>query len=517
MSYVELHAHSAFSFLDGASLPDELAAAALERGHTRARADRSRRRSRARWSSPRRPRPRAAGDPRRGADGPTWGPTARRHLTLLVRGRDGLGEPLPAPHDRAPRTRATGRRRGRALRATPSSPLDDASLEHAEGLVCLSGCASRGVEDEPTLRRLRDAFGPERLRIELQRPSSPATARATRRRDRARPAGSGWPPWPPATSTPTRAPARACRTRSSPSAWARHARRLRARAPRQPLPRPDHAGGDGRALRRRARGRGRDRARWPSGCEFDLSERPRLPLPGRRGRQARRGCSPSTAAWPSRTATRRGTGCATEARGAARGGARAHRRARAVGLLRAAPRHARARPGGGRRGPRPRHRRAPLLPPGRGRGSSVSSIVCYLTGLSHVDPIANQLLLGRFLNEEISALPDIDLDFPRDVREKLLPRIHDVYGRERSRSWPPSRPTGRAARSASSARRSGCRRGRSSAWRAARRAGRPTTSTATWPPRSGATGSPRGAGAGWPRWPTRSTACRATSPSTRAG
>ena len=58
-----------------------------------------------------------------------------------------------------------------------------------------------------------------------------------------------------------------------------------------------------------------------------------------------------------------------------------------------------------------------LLPPGRGRGSSVSSIVCYLTGLSHVDPVANKLFLGRFLNDEITALPDIDLDFPRDVRE----------------------------------------------------------------------------------------------------
>src|SRR3954470_11911112 len=73
-----------------------------------------------------------------------------------------------------------------------------------------------------------------------------------------------------------------------------------------------------------------------------------------------------------------------------------------------------------------------LLPPGRGRGSSVSSIVCYLTGLSHVDPIANRLLLGRFLNEELTALPDIDLDFPRDIREVLIPRVHDRYGRERS-------------------------------------------------------------------------------------
>jgi len=73
-----------------------------------------------------------------------------------------------------------------------------------------------------------------------------------------------------------------------------------------------------------------------------------------------------------------------------------------------------------------------LMPPGRGRGSSVSSIVCYLTGLSHIDPIRNKLLLGRFLNEEITALPDIDLDFPRDLREKLIPRVHDRFGRERA-------------------------------------------------------------------------------------
>jgi error-prone DNA polymerase len=73
-----------------------------------------------------------------------------------------------------------------------------------------------------------------------------------------------------------------------------------------------------------------------------------------------------------------------------------------------------------------------LLPPGRGRGSSVSSLVCYLTGLSHVDPVRNGLFLGRFLNEEISEAPDIDLDFPRDIRERLIPRVHERYGRDRS-------------------------------------------------------------------------------------
>ena len=73
-----------------------------------------------------------------------------------------------------------------------------------------------------------------------------------------------------------------------------------------------------------------------------------------------------------------------------------------------------------------------LLPPGRGRGSSVSSIVCYLTGLSHVDPVRSGLFLGRFLNEEIAEAPDIDLDFPRDIREKLIPRVHERYGEDRS-------------------------------------------------------------------------------------
>jgi error-prone DNA polymerase len=73
-----------------------------------------------------------------------------------------------------------------------------------------------------------------------------------------------------------------------------------------------------------------------------------------------------------------------------------------------------------------------LLPPGRGRGSSVSSIVCYLTGLSHVDPIEADLSLGRFLNDELAALPDIDLDFPRDIREVLIPRVHERYGHDRS-------------------------------------------------------------------------------------
>ncbi len=70
------------------------------------------------------------------------------------------------------------------------------------------------------------------------------------------------------------------------------------------------------------------------------------------------------------------------------------------------------------------------LPPGRGRGSSVGSIVCYLTGLSHIDPIANDLFLGRFLNRDMASVPDIDLDFPRDIRERLIAEVIRRYGHE---------------------------------------------------------------------------------------
>ncbi|MBV9323244.1 MAG: DNA polymerase III subunit alpha, partial [Chloroflexi bacterium] len=70
------------------------------------------------------------------------------------------------------------------------------------------------------------------------------------------------------------------------------------------------------------------------------------------------------------------------------------------------------------------------LPPGRGRGSSVSSIICYLIGLSHVDPVRNRLFFRRFLNEDLRAVPDIDLDFARDIREQLILQVYRRYGLE---------------------------------------------------------------------------------------
>jgi error-prone DNA polymerase len=70
------------------------------------------------------------------------------------------------------------------------------------------------------------------------------------------------------------------------------------------------------------------------------------------------------------------------------------------------------------------------LPPGRGRGSSVSSIICYLIGLSHVDPVQYRLFFTRFLNEDLRTVPDIDLDFARDIRAELIQRVYKHYRRE---------------------------------------------------------------------------------------
>jgi error-prone DNA polymerase len=68
-------------------------------------------------------------------------------------------------------------------------------------------------------------------------------------------------------------------------------------------------------------------------------------------------------------------------------------------------------------------------PPGRGRGSSVALLIGYLIGLSHIDPLQYNLSLERFLPADtISNVPDIDLDFPRSIREELILRTHEKWG-----------------------------------------------------------------------------------------
>ena len=74
-------------------------------------------------------------------------------------------------------------------------------------------------------------------------------------------------------------------------------------------------------------------------------------------------------------------------------------------------------------------------PPGRGRGSSVSLLAGYLIGLSHIDPLKYKLSLERFLPADtMSNVPDIDLDFPRSIREDLILRTHREVGLAARRS-----------------------------------------------------------------------------------
>lgn len=66
-----------------------------------------------------------------------------------------------------------------------------------------------------------------------------------------------------------------------------------------------------------------------------------------------------------------------------------------------------------------------------GRGSGAASLVSYLLGITHVDPIRHNLLFGRFLNPERKDLPDIDVDFPWDERDDLFEEIIGRYGSDR--------------------------------------------------------------------------------------
>ncbi|HEY3875695.1 MAG TPA: DNA polymerase III subunit alpha [Candidatus Kapabacteria bacterium] len=67
---------------------------------------------------------------------------------------------------------------------------------------------------------------------------------------------------------------------------------------------------------------------------------------------------------------------------------------------------------------------------GPGRGSAAGSIVAYALGITNVDPIKYNLLFERFLNPERVSMPDIDIDFSDDKREKVIEYVRDKYGRD---------------------------------------------------------------------------------------
>ena len=72
--------------------------------------------------------------------------------------------------------------------------------------------------------------------------------------------------------------------------------------------------------------------------------------------------------------------------------------------------------------------------PVRGRGSSVGSVVCYLLGLSGIDPIKYNLAVERFLSDErpLTDVPDVDLDFGRDARTEMFRHVFETYTTQRA-------------------------------------------------------------------------------------
>jgi error-prone DNA polymerase len=68
----------------------------------------------------------------------------------------------------------------------------------------------------------------------------------------------------------------------------------------------------------------------------------------------------------------------------------------------------------------------------QGRGSAANSAVCYLLGVTAVDPVENNLLFSRFLSEERAEPPDIDVDFEHERREEVMQYVYRRYGRHRA-------------------------------------------------------------------------------------
>ena len=444
MSYVELHAHSAFSFLDGASSPDELALRAAELGYRElALTDHD-----GIWGSMEfasachaqgvRPITGAEVTVAEAAGSAVVAPGFRGncppgafHLTLLVADATGyrnLCRLLTKAHS------------GTREATEPLPPLVSlADVErHAGGIVCLSGCARDGAlagriargdngGAERLGRRLLAAFGRDRFRVELQVPLWRGD-RARNRRLAGLAATLGIP----------------CVATGDVHAHDRD------RIPLQDTlvavrlggtlesTEPERRGNGAATLVAPARAAERFRdhpeavtetARLADRLRFDLTTDLGYSYPGAEDGSADRRLAEACRARfgerydgkPKRAEAERRLEqeLGLIAKLKLSGFFLLHRDllelAREVAVEVRGPDSARS-----------------LLPPGRGRGSSVSSVVCYLTGLSHVDPVEAGLFLGRFLNEEITEAPDIDLDFPRDVRERLIPRIHERYGSDRS-------------------------------------------------------------------------------------
>ena len=71
------------------------------------------------------------------------------------------------------------------------------------------------------------------------------------------------------------------------------------------------------------------------------------------------------------------------------------------------------------------------IPVGPGRGSGAGSLVAYVLGITDVDPLEHDLLFERFLNPERVSMPDFDIDFCMDGRDRVIDYVADMYGRDK--------------------------------------------------------------------------------------
>jgi error-prone DNA polymerase len=417
-SYVELHAHSAYSFLDGASLPEELAARAAELGYDAfALTDHDGVYGSLEFAHA------AKHLGVRAITGAEVTLEGGSHITLLCETQRGYANLCRILTDAHARTRVPGKERD----LLPAATTIDVLEQHAEGLVALSGCARHGLgsADPKATVRLARAFD-RAFYVELQRPYERGDGRRNAQLEE--------------LARSLRVP-----TVATGDIHAHHIRRAHLQDALVSIKHRTSLDGSERERRgnhesvllspeemlerlpRDAALRTREIA---DRCRFDLTQELGYRYPDFSDRvdpadvQLRQICDVAFAdryananGHKKRARQRLEDELELIARIGLSGFFLLHWEV--LELARECALEVRG-PGS------PRH----ALPPGRGRGSSVGSIVCFLTGLSHVDPVEAGLSLGRFINDEMASVPDIDLDFPRDIREKLIVRVTERYGRE---------------------------------------------------------------------------------------